>query len=294
MRFTLCQLEYFVAVAETGRLNAAAERCHLSQAGIALAMTELERKLGVQLLVRRKAKGVTLTPAGRRLLADARALLGQADELQANARATGDGLAGSLRAGCFTSLAPLLVPPLLDTFAAGHPFLRLDFVEDSHAALQRLLLDGTLEVALLYDRDLHPGVQRRLIRTLQPYVLLAAGHPCAGQDRVSLRELAGDHLIRLDLPPIAHSSPHQPEQAPVRYRTGNAELVRCLVGRGLGYAVLAQRPPTDLTYEGRRVVALPIADHVPDVSIVLAYPRGARLTRRAEALAEFCVTIPPH
>lgn len=291
MSFTLRQVEYFVAVAETGRLNAAAARCHVSQAGIALAMTELERHLGVQLLVRRKAKGVMLTPAGQRLLADARALLGQAEELRASAQAAGGGLSGSLRAGFFTSLAPLLVPPLLDTFAAEHPFLHLEFVEDTHAELQRLLLDGALEIALLYDRDLHPDVQRRVIRTLQPYVLLAADHPSAGQDSVSLRELADDHLIRVDLPPILHSSLHQLRQVPVRYQTGNAELVRCLVGRGLGYAILAQRPPTDLTYEGRCVVALPIADDVPDVSIVLGYPRGARLSRRAEAVAGFCATM---
>jgi DNA-binding transcriptional LysR family regulator len=292
MGFTLHQLEYFVAVAEAGKLNAAAERCHVSQAGIALAMTELERSLGVQLLVRRKAKGVALTPAGQRLVADARALLGQADELQAAAQAAGGELSGSLRAGCFTSLAPMLVPPLLDTFAAGHPALRLEFVEDTHAMLQRLLLDGAIEVALLYDRDLHPDVQRRMIRTLKPYVLLAADHPCAGKERVSLRELAGDHLIRVDLPPFVHSSLHEFAQVPVRYQTGNPELVRCLVGRGLGFALLVQRSPTDLTYEGRRVVALPLADDLPDVSIVLAYPRGARLTRRAEALAEFCMAIP--
>jgi DNA-binding transcriptional LysR family regulator len=77
----------------------------------------------------------------------------------------------------------------------------------------------------------------------------------------------------------------------VRHRTANFELVRCLVGRGLGYAVLVQRPLSELTYEGRRVVALPIADAGPDALIVLAHPRGAQLTRRAEALAEFCLTV---
>lgn len=292
MRFTLRQLEYFVAVAETGRLNAAAARCHVSKAGIALAVTELERGLGVQLLIRRKAKGVRLTAAGHRLLAEARALLGKAEDLQATARAAGGELTGTLHVGCFHPLAATFLPPLLDTFAAEHPYLRLEFVEETHAALQRLLLDGTLEVALLFARDLHPDVQHRVIRTLRPYVLLAADHPYADRDRIHLQDLAGEHWIRVDLPPAVHTSLHRLERIPVRYQTGNAELVRCLVGRGLGFAVLAQHFPTDVTTEGRRVVALPIADDVPDVTIVLAHPRGARLTHRAEALADFCRTIP--
>ncbi|MQA09565.1 MAG: LysR family transcriptional regulator [Pseudonocardiaceae bacterium] len=296
VRFSLRQLEYFVAVAEAGTLSGAAARCHVSQAGIALAVSELERGLGVQLLLRRKAKGVTLTAAGQRALADARAVLSRADELRSNAEASGGELSGSLPVGCYTTLSPFFLPPLLDTFAAAHPLLRLEFVEDAQPALQRRLLDGTLEVALLYDRDLHADLARRVIKTARPYVLLAEDHPMAAHPRVSLYDLAEEPLIRLDLPPSMQSF----EQvlgsagidATVRHSTSNFELVRCLVGRGLGYAVLVQRPPSGLSYEGRRVVSRPIAEEVPDVSIVLAYPRGARLTRRAEALADFCLTIP--
>jgi DNA-binding transcriptional LysR family regulator len=293
VRYTLRQLEYFVAAAETGTLSGAAARCHVSQAGIALAVTDLERALGVQLLLRRKAKGVTLTPAGQRVLADARALLGQAEELQSTAEASGGQLAGRLRMGCYTVLAPFFVPPLLDTFAAEHPLLRLDVVEDAQPELQRLLLDGAIEVALLYDRGLHPDIDHRLVRRLRPYVLLSADHRLARNPQVSLADLADEPLIRLDLPPMTQGSEVSAagRGASAWYRTPNLELVRCLVGRGLGYAVLVQHPQTEVTYDGRRVTALPIADDVPDVSVVLAHPRGAQLTRRAEALGQFCRAI---
>jgi DNA-binding transcriptional LysR family regulator len=295
MRYTLRQLEYFVAAAETGTLSGAAARCHVSQAGIALAVTDLERALGVQLLLRRKAKGVTLTPAGQRVLADARALLGQAEELESTAEASGGQLAGRLRMGCYTVLAPFFVPPLLDTFAAEHPLLRLDVVEDAQPELQRLLLDGAIEVALLYDRGLHPDIDHRLVKRLRPYVLLSADHRLARNSQVRLADLADEPLIRLDLPPMTQgsevSAAGRGAGASAWYRTPNLELVRCLVGRGLGYAVLVQHPLTEITYDGRRVTALPIADDVPDVSVVLAHPRGAQLTRRAEALGQFCRAI---
>ena len=67
-RFTLRQLEYFIAVAETGSLSGAAERCNVSQAGLSVAITELERGLRLTLLTRRRAKGVSLTEAGQQLL----------------------------------------------------------------------------------------------------------------------------------------------------------------------------------------------------------------------------------
>ena len=63
-RYTLRQLAHFVAVADTGAISAAALKLHLSQGAVSAAVTELERIFKVQLMVRRKAHGVTLTPAG--------------------------------------------------------------------------------------------------------------------------------------------------------------------------------------------------------------------------------------
>src|SRR4051812_7389558 len=112
-RFTVRQLEHFVAAADAGSISTAAERGLVSQAGVSLAISDLERHLGVQLFLRRKAKGVPLTSAGERVLADARRLLAQAEELQTHAAAEGDGLTGRLGVGCYTTLAPYLLPPLL-------------------------------------------------------------------------------------------------------------------------------------------------------------------------------------
>ncbi|UUU36254.1 LysR family transcriptional regulator [Streptomyces sp. CA-210063] len=61
--FSLGRPECFMAVANTGSMSAAAVRCHPSQTGISTAITDLERRLGVQLLVRRRAKGVHETGA---------------------------------------------------------------------------------------------------------------------------------------------------------------------------------------------------------------------------------------
>src|SRR3954469_23930605 len=100
------QLAAFVAVAEAGTISAAAERLHVSPSALSAAVSELERALQSELLRRRKAKGVSLTPTGEAVLPRARVLLHQASELEADARSEERGVVGLVRLGCYPSLAP--------------------------------------------------------------------------------------------------------------------------------------------------------------------------------------------
>ena len=81
-RFTLRQLSCFVAACEHGSLGTAAERLHLAQATVSASLADLERSLGVQLLVRGPGRAATPSPAGRELLEDARAVLMAAGRLE--------------------------------------------------------------------------------------------------------------------------------------------------------------------------------------------------------------------
>src|SRR5436305_14964609 len=81
--YSLRQLQYFVVVAESGTIRAAAARLHVAESAVSMSLTELERTLQVQLVVRRRAHGVQITPSGRATLRLAKALLHQAHELEA-------------------------------------------------------------------------------------------------------------------------------------------------------------------------------------------------------------------
>lgn len=72
MRFTLRQLEYFIAAGETKSITLAAERINISQPSISIAISHLEQEFGVQLFIRHHAQGLSLTPAGRALLQEAK------------------------------------------------------------------------------------------------------------------------------------------------------------------------------------------------------------------------------
>ncbi len=294
-RFTLRQLEYFVAVAEAGTVTSAAERVHLSQSAMSTALADLERVLGVQLLVRHHARGVTLTPSGDELLISARELLRQADDLDTSAHALGEGLVGRVRLGCFAILAPYLVPPLVATVVEELPGLEVEPIEEPLDGIESGLREGRFEVALTYDLGLGEGIERQPLLEIRPHALLAFDHPLSTGEPVRLADLADEPFVLLDLP---HSRDYFKAaftaagvQPRIRYRTRSAETARALVGRGLGWSLLNLRPSNDESLEGRRVVACDLADAMPALTVVLAKAHGTRLTKRALALEQVALRV---
>ena len=111
MRFTLKQLEYFVAAGETGSIKEAAEKISISQPSISSAISTLEFELQLQLqfFVRHHAQGLTLTSSGRRMFNEAKLFLKQGEELYAIASELNNEIRGNLSLGCMITLAPMLV-----------------------------------------------------------------------------------------------------------------------------------------------------------------------------------------
>jgi DNA-binding transcriptional LysR family regulator len=295
-RYTLRQLAHFVAVADTGAISAAALKLHLSQGAVSAAVTELERIFKVQLMVRRKAHGVTLTPAGKHLYARAVLLLADAEELELSAASGGTELAGPLVIGCYLTLAPTVLPPLLDGFSTDHPKVRLESVEGTQNGLLDRLFDGELDLAVVYDTDLPADLGAVELYKTSAYALLPAAHRLAAQPEVSLHELAPEPMVLLDAPPSSHHSLSLFERVGaepnIRYRTTDFEVTRSLVGRGLGYSLLVQHPAVDATYEGRALVARPLTPAVRPLSVQIIWPRAVRLTDRAQAMVEYASGLP--
>ncbi|MBU3063179.1 LysR family transcriptional regulator [Nocardia sp. NEAU-G5] len=289
--FSLRQLEYFVAVADTGSMSAAAVRCHASQASISTAIADLERRLGARLLVRRRAKGVSLTEAGGRILARAQAMLAQADELRASAQAEEGRLAGRLTIGCYAALTPFLIPPLVDGFTQLHPAVNLELIEGQQDEMRRALLQGACDLALLYRFGAASGLSCIGLRSSRPHVIVSAGHPMARRNAISLAELADEPLIIYADPPAQQNADHWFSVAGakpnIRYRTSSIETIRSMVARGLGFATLIQSWPTDTSVEGLPLASVPLCDPLDDVELVIAYAAHVTPTLRARTFLQY-------
>lgn len=291
--FTLRQIEYFDAVASEGSLAAAAERCHVSATAIALALDELERQMAVQLLVRRKGKGVTLTPAGAALLGHAQELLSGAETFAAEAFQKATGLKGRFVIGCFSTLAPFFLPSVMDRFGREHAGLELEFIEAATPVLHERLLQGRVDAALIYSVDVSAQLEFEPLADFRPHVIVAESHRLAGRASVKLAEIVSEPLIQLDAQPSLQNTMHiftsLGLRPTLRHMTTNYELARCLVGRGLGYSVLIQRPASRLTYDGHKLAAVEIADRLPPTVVGLVRPRGAPRTAKYVALRDFLI-----
>lgn len=293
IRYTIRQLQHFVAVADAGSISRAVELTHTSQPGISLSVSELERGIGVKLFVRQRTKGMSLTPAGTDFLRFARELLSSAEMLQTRMDTEKGSLSGRLPIGCYFTLEAMLLTPLIAGFHDEAPGIALDVQDGTQPELERGLREGATELAILYDDHLATDLTSIVIDIVRPYVLLPPDHRFAQDDQVSLVDLADEPMILFDSAPSSQNWESALSrigiEPRVTMRTRNFEFVRCLVGRGLGYGFLMQRPVTDVTYEGTRVVPKSIQEPMPTTSVVLAYLRGAPLSPRAQRFIEFAV-----
>lgn len=295
-RVTLRQLEYFVAAAETGSVTAAANKVFLSQSAVSTALAELEDTLGIQLFIRH-ARGLTLTTAGRQIMIESRQLLGQADELQDSAKDLSGSFTGKLSVGCYSTLAPLLLPRVIDAFLSEHPAVDLDFSVGSHVELRDKLRSGTCDVALLYDYDFGTeqfpaDLSKHTLRSIPPHAVLPPESKLTRLKSVPLEKLVGEPMILFDLPPGGEyfkSLFTRRDMTPnIRFRTTEFELVRALVARGLGYSILTQHTDINVSYENREFITRPIKGVTHGLAVVAAHLASVRLTRRASGFIEQC------
>lgn len=292
-RFSLRQIRYFLAVAESRTISEAAIRLSISQGALTEALDELEKQMAVRLFVRRRAHGVSLTRSGSELIAHAKALMTAAADLQFAAEKRGGSLAGRVSIGCYLTLAPFVIPALIGAFRKHHPSVELDVFYGSGEVISQRLSEGHLDLALLYDFNLGSGTACDLLYHVKPRIVLPADHPLASQPSIRLSDLSNEPLIQFDVEPAISNTrkifeeqgvPHNPAM-----RAPSIELLRSLVGHGYGYAVLLHHPLSDMSYEGRQLAVRDIADCALTYNVVLARSTYLRETSRSRDLKRFCL-----
>ena len=290
--YTLRQLKYFVTTVECGSVAEASRKLYIAQPSISTAIKGLEESFGVQLFIRHHAQGVSLTPSGARFYRKAQELLRMAHEFEQNALADNDVVAGQIDIGCFETVAPLYLPRLIAGFRERYPGVEIRISDGEQQELVQGLTAGRFDLALLYDHDLDGTIATDpLMPAQRPYALLPADHRFAQQDKVSLRDLALEPMILLDVQPSRTYfvsifeelglNPH------IAFSSPSIEMVRGMVGQGFGFSVLVTRPHSECTYDGKKVVMVNIAEDVSASGLVAAWLKRAQLTKPAQLFVDY-------
>ncbi len=152
------QLRYFVAIVDCGSLSRAAALVHIVQPALSQQMTHLEEELGVQLL-QRSVKGVTPTDAGLALYRHAQQILKLAVDTKNVVRASDAGLSGRVRLGLPSSIAMVLVGPLVAALEERFPQIVLEVYESPSSYLAAHLINERVDLSVLVDDVVLPGIE---------------------------------------------------------------------------------------------------------------------------------------
>lgn len=292
MRYTLRQIEYFIATAETGSITLASERIHISQPSISTAIAHLEEELGTQLFVRRHAQGLSLTTAGRVLLAEAKRLIEQAEQMYSVASEVGERVRGQLALGCLVTLAPMVMPELSHSFTAAYGETRIAHTVSDHEQLLEKLQHAELDVAITYNLLTPEGFEFIPLASLPPHVVVSEAGPLARHSAISLQELVNEPLILLDLPisreyflGLFLKEGLEPR---VASRSTHHDVIRTMVANGYGYTIANVRPRAEIALDGRRVVRVRLSGEHKPMVMGLVTLRQMRKSRLVEVFQQHC------
>lgn len=194
---SLRQLQYFVALSETGHYRLAAERVGVSQPTLSAQLLELERRLGVQLAERNRAP-VILTGAGEQVLAAAKRIMATVQEVEDIAQTCRQGMSGVVRLGLPASISPHLLPAFVPALHADYPELRFYIRENFPNFLPDALAQGKHDLLLL-PLPVRGGDFESLRVFREPlYLSVPSDHRLAALDAVDPRELSGESVLALE------------------------------------------------------------------------------------------------
>ena len=199
MSMDLKQLESFVRVAELGSFSRAAVALGIAQPLLSRHVRQLEVAYRQTFLLR-NGRGVTLTDAGRVLLAHGRGILHQVALANEELGATRGALAGRVSMGLPPSLSKLITVPLTLEFRRRLPQAQLSLTEGFSVLMYEGLRSGRLDMAVLYDPPASPDLERQLLHE-EALVLIAGSGPASGRAEqplppsLTLKQLIGLPLI---------------------------------------------------------------------------------------------------
>ncbi len=192
----LRQLEYLVALSETLHFRRAAERVNTTQPTLSEQLKALELRLGVQLVERSRNK-VLLTPIGRQVVAIARRMLTDANEIRSLASQGNGNFTGVFKLGLPPTIGPYLLPTIIPELHRSYSDLRLYVREGIPKNLLPELQDGHHDLVISLLPTSGPDLCSEPLFSEPLHLVVAPDHPFAKAEKIAWEELSGEDVLTL-------------------------------------------------------------------------------------------------
>lgn len=288
----LKQLRAFLAVAETGNVTRAADVLNLVQPAVSRHIRLLENDVGTPLFERER-RGMMLTEAGEVLVGYARRAMLELDRARIEIAGVGQGVSGLVTLGLLPSSIDMLSSPLAAAVAAAYPGIRVRIAMGYAGTLQRWLVAGEVDAALLYGAQHAAEIQASPLIE-EPLWVVGPRRSGLCPDRpVSLAELAGQKLVLPSAPHgirtlVEHACAVAQVTLDVSVETNALSVQRSLVLGGHGWTIL---PPIAVADDlrKRKLAGAPLASPGIARTIVLALPANRPTARAVRCTVDLLV-----
>ena len=279
----LNQLRYFVSVAENGSFTRAAASQYISQTAITQQIHALEENVGAKLFDR-NSRPVSLTPAGKVFLKEAREILGRMDVALARIREASVGLEGELRLGYTKGYEHSDLPKHLRGFHQEYPNVLISCYRCDTDMLASGVLHGEYDVIFTWDSTnirQEESIELRVFERVPLYVALYADHPLARRKELTRRELKRENILYMSPSGTGNSfgdafyislyqrAGYQPN---IILRSNDMESILMMVAAEEGISIVpGYSHPWDIGTEN--VVFLPLSGEEENEEILIAWRR---------------------
>ena len=283
MGLNLNQLRYFVSVAESGSFTRAAANQYISQTAITQQIRALEETVGARLFDR-NSRPVSLTPAGKVFLKEAREILGRMDVALSRIREASTGLEGDLRLGYTKGYEHSDLPKYLRVFHQEYPNVLLLCHRCDTDALASGLLSGEYDIIFTWDSTnirKEEALELRVFERVPLRVALYADHPLARRRELTRRDLKQENILFMSPSGTGNSfgdafyislyqqAGYQPN---IVLRSNDMESILMMVAAEEGISIVPEYThPWDIGTEN--VVFVPLAGEDETEEILVAWRR---------------------
>ena len=291
---TLTELRYLVALSQARHFGKAADMCYVSQPTLSAAIRKLEEELGLSLFERRP-RDVRVTAQAEPIIAQAKRILEQVEQLELMASHQRDQLSAPLRIGAIFTVAPYLFPSLVPHVKKQAPSMPLYIEENYTHVLRHKLESGELDAIIVALPFSGGGLVRAQMYDESFSVLLPADHPWKTQKAIepsqlldeSLLLLGEGHCFRDQVLELCPAIDSQRQRNLIQIEGGSLETLRHMVASGLGITVLPASAINRHSYSSDTFVVKPFVKPAPSRTIALVWrdsfprPRAIEVIRQA-------------
>lgn len=286
----LRQLEYFQMVCRLNNMTRAAERLHVAQPAISVAIQKLEEELGVQLFVRGQ-KQFLLTAEGRIFLTRADEILAKAQDAILEMAEYRDLKKGAIRLGVPPMIGASMFPHIFAGFRNVYPDLQLTIIEEGSLAIREMLEREELDIGLVITSHASSLLNTQTIAKGEILLCVSPKHPLAGSDSASFGQLSGESFIMLK-DGTYHRSIVLEEckkhgfEPNIVLSSSQVDTIKGLVAQGVGISFLLDR----IAQPDSRIACVHLAEPLC-LEIGLAWKKDRYLAKASQAFVEFMSTL---